>query len=72
MSKNFLVCCCLFWTISIAGQTKIQIGKPVPDFKLWLTDGTRLTQKDITNKVVVFKFWFTSCLPCIKRRAFRN
>ena len=37
----------------------------MPDFKLWFTDGTTLTNNDIKNKVVVFKLWFTSCLPCL-------
>lgn len=65
MSKKILLYCCFFWAFSMVGQTKIKVGKPIPNFKLWLTDGTRLTQNDTKNKVVVFKFWFTSCLPCI-------
>lgn len=65
MSKKLLFLVCLFCSIAILGQSKIKVGKPVPEFKLWLTDGERLTQNDIKDKVVVFKFWFTSCLPCI-------
>ena len=49
----------------IAQEENFKVGDSVPDFKLWLTDGTRLTQDKIKDKVVVFKFWFTSCLPCV-------
>ena len=45
-------------------QENYKIGDTVPEFKLWLTDGSRLSKNDISGKVVVFKFWFTSCLPC--------
>jgi len=44
---------------------KIISGDTAPEFKLWFTDGEKLTKNDILNKVVVFKFWFTSCLPCL-------
>jgi len=46
-------------------QENFTIGDEVPEFKLWLTDGSNNTRNDILNKVVVFKFWFTSCLPCL-------
>ncbi len=46
-------------------EKNYKVGDAVPNFKLWLTDDTRLTQNDIQDKVVVFKFWFTSCLPCV-------
>ena len=65
--KSLLV----FWgllclTFSGVSQQKVlKVGDTIPDFKLWLIDGNRLTQKDIKDKVVVFKFWFTSCLPCV-------
>ncbi len=54
-----------FSTVTIFSQENFKIGDDVPEFKLWLTDGSKLTKNDIQNKVVVFKFWFTSCLPCI-------
>lgn len=46
-------------------QDNFKIGDTIPEFKLWFTDGTKLNKNDIQNKVVVFKFWFTSCLPCL-------
>lgn len=66
MKRIFLLFCflCLSAT-NVAQEEHFKVGDTVPNFKLWLTDGTRLTQENIKNKVVVFKFWFTSCLPCV-------
>lgn len=55
----------LFTTFSVIGQDQLKVNDAAPDFKLWLTDGTKLTNKDTKGKVVVFKFWFTSCMPCL-------
>ncbi len=61
----------LFWFILLItinntfSQENFKVGDDVPEFKLWLADGSKLTKNDIQNKVVVFKFWFTSCLPCL-------
>ena len=44
---------------------QLKIGDTAPDFKLWLSDGSIITQEDTKNKVVVFKFWFTTCVPCV-------
>lgn len=46
-------------------QKNHKVGDEIPNFKLWFTDGTRLTQNDTKGKVILFKFWFTSCMPCI-------
>lgn len=65
MLKKILFLLVFFISFSVISQQKFKINDEVPDFKLWLLDGTRLTQNDIKNKVVVFKFWFTSCIPCL-------
>lgn len=52
-------------TFSTFGQEVIKINEVAPNFKLWLTDGSKLTNEDTKGKVVVFKFWFTSCMPCL-------
>ena len=66
MKRIFLFSCFLLIFTSVNSQEKnFKVGDDVPDFKLWLTNGTRLTQDNIKDKVVVFKFWFTSCLPCV-------
>ena len=56
---------CLLIQINSYSQQNIELGNTIPDFKLWFTDGSTITKNDIQNKVVVFKFWFTSCLPCL-------
>lgn len=60
---------CTFFLLTFlptqAQEEDFKVGDSIPNFKLWLTDGSRLTQDDIKDKVVVFKFWFTSCLPCV-------
>ena len=64
--RNFLYITFFFLiTFSVVGQKPYKVNDTVPDFKLWLIDGSRLTNKDIKDKVVVFKFWFTSCMPCL-------
>jgi peroxiredoxin len=45
---------------------QLKVGDKAPNFKLWLTDGSKITQNETKGKIVVFKFWFTSCVPCIK------
>jgi len=52
-------------SFSSFAQNNFKIGDQVPEFKLWFTNGEKLTKNDIQNKVVVFKFWFTSCTPCL-------
>ena len=47
------------------GQQNFKLNDSIPDFKLWLLDDTIITKENTKNKVVVFKFWFTSCTPCI-------
>lgn len=63
--KYYILGILFFITTSVFSQENFKVGDNVPEFKLWLTNGERLTKNDILNKVVVFKFWFTSCLPCL-------
>ncbi|WP_369048300.1 TlpA family protein disulfide reductase [Tenacibaculum sp. UWU-22] len=66
MKRLFILVCFLAFSFAMNSQQKtITVGDSVPNFKLWFVDGTTLTQNDIKNKVVVLKFWFTSCLPCV-------
>jgi len=65
MIKKTLTLLILFISISAVSQQFFKINDTAPEFKLWLTDGTKLTNKDVKGKVVVLKFWFTSCMPCL-------
>lgn len=65
MKYLFLGILFLFISFNAFSQENYRIGDTIPEFKLWLTDGSKLTKNDILNKIVVFKFWFTSCLPCL-------
>lgn len=66
MLRNlFLVFAFIITTANTFSQENFKIGEQIPDFKLWFIDGDKLTKNDILNKAVVFKFWFTSCLPCL-------
>ena len=63
--KQLILAVAFLITTTSFSQENYKIGDSVPAFKLWFTDGTKLTKNDIQNKVVVFKFWFTSCFPCL-------
>ena len=65
MIQKLLFLFIFFIHFSVVSQQNFKVNDDVPDFKLWLLDGSRLTQNDIKDKVVVFKFWFTSCMPCL-------
>lgn len=65
MLRNLILFLVLITTNLSFSQNNYKIGDTVPEFKLWLTDGSKITKNDIQNKVVVFKFWFTSCFPCL-------
>ena len=65
MLKHLFVICVLLISTPNFSQENFKIGDTVPEFKLWFIDGDKLTKNDILDKVVVFKFWFTSCLPCL-------
>ncbi|HMV40949.1 MAG TPA: redoxin domain-containing protein [Leptospiraceae bacterium] len=41
------------------------LGKEVVDFKLTSLDGKKsYTKKDLENKITIFEFWATWCMPC--------
>lgn len=64
--RHFLLIIFFFLTtFSVVAQDTFKVNDSIPDFKLWAIDGSKLTNKDIEGKVVVFKFWFTSCMPCL-------
>jgi thiol-disulfide isomerase/thioredoxin len=65
MLRKLLYVTILFVSTFFYSQENFKVGDEIPEFKLWLTDGSKLTKNDILDKVVVFKFWFTGCLPCI-------
>ena len=65
MLKNILFSCTLFISLSVLSQQNFKLKDTAPNFKLWLIDGSKLTNEDTKGKVVVLKFWFTSCMPCL-------
>ena len=40
-------------------------GKPAPAFEGTDLDGNKVSLNDLKGKVVVLKFWFTKCVPCL-------
>lgn len=65
MIKKIVFISIFFISYSIVSQQSVKTNTKAPDFKLWLLDGSKLTQNDVKDKVVVLKFWFTSCMPCL-------
>ena len=65
MVKKLALLFAFFVNLSVVSQQHFKVNDNAPAFKLWLIDDTKLTNEDIKEKVVVFKFWFTSCMPCL-------
>lgn len=65
MTKKPLFLFIFFIHFFASSQQLFKIDDTAPEFKFWLTDGSKLTNSDTKGKVVVLKFWFTSCMPCL-------
>jgi peroxiredoxin len=65
MIKKTVILFAFFINYAVVSQQHFKINDDAPEFKLWLTDGTNLTNDSIKGKVTVLKFWFTTCMPCL-------
>ena len=48
------------------------IGKSLVDFRFEDMLGNTLQKKELTGKVIVINFWYTSCSPCISEMPLLN
>lgn len=51
---------------SLSGRSRIERGKPAPDFNLPSLDGTMISLADYKGKVVLLNIWATWCPPCVE------
>jgi len=42
-------------------------GQPAPDVTFTSLEGKQITTQDLRGKVVLVKFWATSCVTCVKQ-----
>ena len=66
MFKKIIFSLFLCFTFTSNAQGKISLKSSVPEFKLWLLNDAIITKENLKDKVVVLKFWFTTCTPCIE------
>jgi len=46
-------------------QEYLQLGKALPDFDFTDINGNRYTGQNTKGKLVIMKFWFIGCKPCV-------
>ncbi|MCC8034788.1 MAG: TlpA family protein disulfide reductase [Rikenellaceae bacterium] len=46
------------------GAADLEVGDPVPQFTVMMTDGTTIDSKDFAGHNVLINFWATWCPPC--------
>jgi thiol-disulfide isomerase/thioredoxin len=54
----------------ILQQASLYEGRQLPCFELYDTANSKKSCKEVSNKVLVIEFWFTSCQPCIAQLPF--
>jgi peroxiredoxin len=55
-----------FEAIVAKARDNMGIGRPVPDFRIELLDGSELTLSSLKGTVTLVDFWASWCIPCRK------
>jgi peroxiredoxin len=65
--KKLLPALGLILVLSIGAWFIWRPGPIAPDLRFTTLDGRSLSMQDLRGKVVLVKFWATSCLTCVKQ-----
>ncbi len=65
--KKIILALAVVVAAGIGGWFVMRPAPTAPDVQFSMIDGKRVSMRDLRGKVVLVKFWATSCVTCVKQ-----